>query len=129
MSDWINIFWYIFEYQWYFHSFKITGVSIHTQWMFIPHMPSEVSVWQFWSGCQYTEGQLEPEGETGTGCVATGGEGSSSSPRPEIIRTTQCLLQSLTCLIYNVFISYFTALKLSNFQKYQCTVKCEYLII
>lgn len=131
MSDWINIFWYIFEYQWYFHSFKLTVVSKHTQWMFIPHMPSEASVWQFWSGCQYTEGQPEPEGETGTGCVATGEEGSSSSPGPEIIRTTQCLVQCLTYLIYNIFISYFTASKLPAFQKYryQFTMKCEYLII
>lgn len=131
MSDWINIFWYIFEYQWYFHSFKLTVVSKHTQWMFIPHMPSEASVSQFWSGCQYTEGQPEPEGETGTGCVATGEEGSSSSPGPEIIRTTQCLVQSLTYLIYNIFISYFTASKLPAFQKYryQFTMKCEYLII
>lgn len=128
MSDWINIYWYTYEYQWYFHSFTITGVSTHIPGMFIPHKPSVVSVWRFWPGFQYTEGQREPEGETGTGCVAAGGGGSSSSPGPESTETTQCLVQSLTCLIYNVFISNFTASELSALQKYQCTVKCENLI-
>lgn len=43
MSDWINIFWYIFEYQWYFHYFQ-NNWGIYT-YMYSMNVHTSYAIW------------------------------------------------------------------------------------